>query len=110
MQRGQLQKAVRLVLTVQAHLCQHARKCFQPRHALVVLGHIPAGWGAREVALAESYLRRSAELAPEHSEEIGRRLLALVARAEPERAAEVAHYSDLGLALRRALEVREGAG
>jgi uncharacterized RDD family membrane protein YckC len=83
----------------------------RPAAAEVLLGRVPAGWGAREVALAESYLRRSAELEEERRLEVGRRLLALVGRDAPELVAEVADYGDPELALRRALEVREqGAG
>jgi uncharacterized RDD family membrane protein YckC len=83
----------------------------RPAATEVLLGRVPAGWGAREVALAESYLRRSAELEEERRLAVGRRLLALVARDAPELAAEVARYGDPELALRRALEVREqGAG
>lgn len=79
----------------------------RPPAGEVLLGRVPAGWGAREVALAESYLRRSAELEEERRLDVGRRLLALVGRDAPELVAEVAEYGDPELALRRALDVRQ---
>lgn len=82
----------------------------RPAEAEVVLGKIPDGWGAKEVAVAESFLRRSPELQPGRRRYLARRLLALVERDAPEQAAEVAGYSDPDLALRRALRVSEREG
>ena len=75
--------------------------------AEVTLGRIPPGWGPREVAVAESYLRRSREMNLGRSRHLARRLLRLVGESAPDYAAEVAAYEDPDLALRRALRVTE---
>jgi uncharacterized RDD family membrane protein YckC len=73
----------------------------------VVLGRIPPGWGPREVALAEAYLRRSFEMNPGRSRFLARRLLRLVEQSAPDYLEEVAGYADPDLALRRVLRVTE---
>lgn len=75
----------------------------------IVLGRVPPSWGAREVALAESYLRRAPELAPEVVSRVGSRILALVERDAPQWLAGVPAEADPAWALRHALEVREEA-
>lgn len=75
--------------------------------AEVTLGRIPPGWGPREVAVAESYLRRSGEMSPGRSRYLARRLLRLVELHAPEYLEGLAAEDDPGLALRRALEVPE---
>ncbi|MEM7051695.1 MAG: RDD family protein [Acidobacteriota bacterium] len=77
----------------------------EPGHE-VVLGRTPATWGSREVALAESFLRRSDELDRAQSILLARRLLRLVERDEPELLAG-ANLEDPLEALRQALDVRE---
>lgn len=49
----------------------------------VVLARVPRGWGAREVALVESFLRRAPELEPPRAEALARGLLASVERDDP---------------------------
>jgi uncharacterized RDD family membrane protein YckC len=75
--------------------------------AEVTLGRIPPGWGAREVAVAEAYLRRSAEMSPGRQRLLARRLLALVRQTAPDYLEEVAGCSDPDLAVRRVLRILE---
>lgn len=82
----------------------------RPAEAEVVLGRLPAGWGARQVAVVESYLRRSEELQVGRRRHLARRILSLLERDAPEMVTEVAGYSDPDLALRRALRVAERQG
>ena len=49
-----------------------------------VLHRVPKGWGARELAILESFLRRAADLEPERSERMAHRLLACIERDDPE--------------------------
>lgn len=49
----------------------------------VVLARVPRGWGAREVALVESFLRRAPELEAPRAEALARSLLASVERDDP---------------------------
>ena len=49
----------------------------------VVLARVPRGWGAREVALVESFFRRASELEPARAEALARSLLASVERDDP---------------------------
>lgn len=82
----------------------------RPPETEVVLGAVPEGWGAKEVAVVESFLRRSEELQVGRRRHLARRILALLERDAPELAAEVEGYSDPDLALRRALRVTEREG
>lgn len=52
--------------------------------AEVVLGRVPRGWGGREVAVVESFLRRAGGLEPERAERMARQLLALIERDDPD--------------------------
>lgn len=49
----------------------------------VVLGRIPMGWGAREVAVVESLLRRTDDLDPVRARTLARELLACIERDDP---------------------------
>jgi uncharacterized RDD family membrane protein YckC len=49
-----------------------------------LLGRVPARWGAREVALAESLLARAGELEGGRAEDLARQLLAWIERDAPE--------------------------
>lgn len=74
----------------------------------LTLGRVPAGWGAREVALVEAYLRRAAELEAARSRVVGHRLLELVRRGAPEWAGDIgATVERPDLALRYVLRVVE---
>jgi uncharacterized RDD family membrane protein YckC len=46
----------------------------------VLVTRVPAGWGAREVGVAESLLRRAASMDPERAEQLARGLLAVLER------------------------------
>ncbi len=74
-----------------------------------VLGRIPAGWGAKEVALAESFFRRAGDMAEVRRRRLAGRLLAWVERDAPELLPPGASAAggDPEPALRRALEVGE---
>ena len=49
-----------------------------------VLHRVPRGWGARELAVLESFLRRAPDLEPERSQRMAHRLLACIERDDPE--------------------------
>lgn len=74
----------------------------------LTLGRIPGGWGAREVTVVESYLRRARDMDELQARNLGRRLLALVERDAPELVAAVEDRGDPVKALRQALDVRHG--
>lgn len=52
----------------------------QAREPEFVLKRAPQGWGSREVALLESFLRRASELEPARAESMARQLLARIER------------------------------
>lgn len=81
----------------------------RPPETEVTLGQVPASWGAREVALAESFLLRATELEPERARLLGERLMQLIERDAPELAASVQELraSAPQLAAFRALEAQE---
>jgi len=81
----------------------------RPPEIEIALGRTPRGWGGREVALAESYLRRVPDLDADRSRELGWRLFALIQRDEPAFADDAAGISDPALAVSRALAVTERA-
>lgn len=92
----------RLAGTVVVHDRQATRE--------LVLGRIPPGWGAREVALTESFFRRTADLAEVRRRRLAGRLLALVERDAPELlppGLAAADAPDPEGELRRALDVHE---
>lgn len=49
------------------------------------VAHVPAGWGPREVAVAEGFLRRAAWLEPSLAGRLAGQLLRAIAGREPER-------------------------
>jgi len=51
--------------------------------AALTLGRIPQGWGAREVSVAESLLRRQKELDPDQLRHLALRLVKMVERDDP---------------------------
>jgi uncharacterized RDD family membrane protein YckC len=75
--------------------------------AVPLLGRVPPGWGAREVAIAEGFLARSRELRDAAGrDEMARRLLARVERDAPELVAGL-DRGDPVRALRLALAAEE---
>lgn len=60
----------------------------------VRLGAVPAGWGAREVAVVESFLRRAPRMEPAVEERLGRRLLQWIERGEPGFVARLEEHPD----------------
>ncbi|HEX9735176.1 MAG TPA: RDD family protein [Thermoanaerobaculia bacterium] len=50
----------------------------------VALRRLPAGWGAREVVVAESFLRRADRMEPRRAQELAGKLLGWIAREESE--------------------------
>ncbi len=75
----------------------------------VVLRRVPQGWGAREVTVAESFLRRLPDLEPDRAEAMARQLLALIERDDPAFLAGVPEGLGSVATLRRALEEPEAA-
>src|SRR4051794_34222152 len=72
-----------------------------------VLGRVPPGWGARELAAVESFLARAWTLEAPLSRRMAERILAAVRRAAPELLADAAPGADTAdpvAVLRRALE------
>ena len=51
-----------------------------PAAADVVATRVPAGWGAREVGVVESLLRRAGAMDPERAQQLAEELLGLVER------------------------------
>jgi hypothetical protein len=49
----------------------------------VAVGRLPAGWGAREVEIAEALIDRLETLAPAQAEALSQRLLALAEHHDP---------------------------
>lgn len=50
----------------------------------VALGRLPAGWGAREVVVVESFLRRAGRMEHRRAQELAERLLGWIAREHGE--------------------------
>lgn len=50
----------------------------------VRLGRLPPGWGAREVVVVESFLRRTARMEPQRAQAMAGKLLSWIARQEKE--------------------------
>jgi len=76
----------------------------------LMIGRIPPGWGAREVAVVESFLARHAELGdPGQRTDLARRLLARIERDAPQ-FLEGIDRSDPVNALRLALQPPGGEG
>jgi uncharacterized RDD family membrane protein YckC len=73
-----------------------------------IVPRVPRGWGAREVALIESFLHRAAEFDPQTRERIAGRLLAWIHRDDPDLLAGADTGQERAAILRRALGV-EGA-
>lgn len=70
----------------------------------VVVGRIPAGWGAREVALVESLLRRAAGMEPARARTLAQQLLSVVERDDPSLLRDVEADLDPLERLRRAVQ------
>lgn len=70
-----------------------------------VVPRVPRGWGAREVALVESFLHRAAEFEPATRDRIAGRLLAWIHRDDPEMLAGADAAQARTDILRRALGV-----
>lgn len=68
----------------------------------LLLARIPAGWGAREVALAESLLLRSHDMEPERAGALAGRMLALIQARDPGFLDGVERSRDPMVTLRRA--------
>ena len=81
------------------------------RRGVLLLGRVPPGWAAREVAVVEGFLARAGELHDAAArDEMARRLLARVERDAPEMLAGLDRraMAEPVQALRRALAVAEG--
>jgi uncharacterized RDD family membrane protein YckC len=88
----------RLARTLVVHARSHERE--------LVLGRLPKGWGGREVAVAESFLRRANDLEPRRAELLARQLLGLIERDDPSLLLGSRAEEDAVETLRRVLEVR----
>jgi uncharacterized RDD family membrane protein YckC len=69
-----------------------------------VLGRVPLGWNARELAVVESFLARAETLEPPLRRQMAERILDAVRRDAPELLADAAPGTDPVVTLRRALE------
>ncbi len=80
------------------------------RREYAQLGRHPAGWGAREVAVVESFLRRTELMDREGAQGLADRLLGWIETTEPDFWQKIAptliDSEDRVLVLRQALEVR----
>jgi hypothetical protein len=81
-------------------LVVHARA----RAADVAVGRIPAGWGAREVSVVASLLRRAGDMEPALTARLAGDLLACIERDDPVLLAEVPAGLDPVDRLRRAVQ------
>lgn len=79
-----------------------------PEGAEVALGRIPAGWGGREVAVVEGFLRRAPLLEPGRAEPLARQILDWLAAQDPSLAATEAERAMPVAALRQRLAVEQG--
>jgi hypothetical protein len=74
----------------------------------VLLGRVPPGWGAREVAVVESFLARAGELGDVGERDaMALRILRRIAADAPEMVAGIAPSADPVREIRRALAVGE---
>lgn len=79
------------------------------REAAPIIGRVPPGWGARELALVEALLARARVLDdPALVWQMADRVLERIARDAPELLAGVDTRTDPMAALRQALQVEEG--
>lgn len=69
----------------------------------IVVGRIPAGWGAREVAVVESLLRRADGMDPVRARTLARELLSCIERDDPSLLAAAPPDVDPLARLRRAV-------
>ena len=80
------------------------------RHEAAQLGRHPAGWGAREIAVVESFLRRVELMDSDAAQHLAQRLLGWIESTEPAFWAEVEpaliDAEDRVLMLKQALEAR----
>lgn len=81
----------------------------RPREAAPVLGRVPSGWGARELAAVESFLARAGTLEDTAAAwSMADRILDRIRRDAPELLAGVDTRRDPVAALRQALQAEEG--
>jgi uncharacterized RDD family membrane protein YckC len=79
------------------------------RETAPVLGRVPPGWGARELALVEAFLARARTLGdPAVAREMAERILARIRRDAPELMAGLEPAADPVAAVRQALQAEEG--
>lgn len=79
------------------------------REVATVLGRVPAGWGARELAVVESFLARARTLGdPAVAREMAERILVRIRRDAPELIAGLDPAADPIAAVRYALQAEEG--
>jgi len=89
----------RLAGTLVVHVAVPARE--------TILHNTPQGWGAREVAVLESFLTGAGDLETWRAEHLARRLLSQIERDDPAMAAKVDRSVDPVEALRRVVEAGE---
>jgi len=70
----------------------------------IVVGRIPAGWGAREVAVVESLLRRADGMDPARARALAGELLAVIERDDPSLLGDAPPDADPLFRLRRAVQ------
>jgi uncharacterized RDD family membrane protein YckC len=79
------------------------------REAAPVLGRVPPGWGARELAVVEAFLARARTLGdPAMVREMAERILARIQRDAPELMVGLDPAVDPVAAVRQALQAEEG--
>lgn len=79
------------------------------RETAPVLGRVPPGWGARELAVVEAFLARAGTLGdPAVAREMAERILARIQRDAPELVAGLDPGADPVAAVRQALQAEEG--
>jgi uncharacterized RDD family membrane protein YckC len=71
-------------------------------HEELALSRIPSGWGAREVAMVESFLVRLPTLEPERRRHLGQRIIALVERDDPQFLDGIERHEDPSVTVRLA--------
>ena len=79
------------------------------REAVPLLGRVPPGWGARELAVVEAFLARARTLGdPAVAREMAERILLRIRRDAPELLAGLDPGADPVAAVRQALQAEEG--
>jgi len=79
------------------------------REAMPLLGRVPPGWGARELAVVEAFLARARTLGdPAVAREMAERILLRIRRDAPELLAGLDPGADPVTAVRQALQAEEG--